>query len=233
MQAPGRLPMQPVFLWKGNTDGRKNEKGLTTRPHDIKKDDTTMNPVEQLPSAQELPPGPDVVQYLEVGIVIGDDPSRFKPAPLTDKKNKDDRKKRGDIPRHTSAIRAFIRISPTIASQAKYVVGVQPMDGYLQPHVIDSECIFFYSEIWKGIEKAPKKVRKALMSLRVKRILMDAHMQAEDANATIMVNGTTSPDPIHGVKGFFDFDEELSLEDAASVAHELKVRRRINNPHCY
>jgi len=155
VQAPGRLPMQRVYLLKGSADAKKNEKGLTNRPYDMEEDGTFLYSVGRLPSAQELLPGSDVVQYLEVGIVIGDDSPRFKPAPLTNKKNKDDRKQRGDMPRHPSAIRAFIHIAPTVAFQAKFVVGVRPIDGYLQPRIIDSECIFFYPEFWKGLEKTP------------------------------------------------------------------------------
>ena len=79
VQAPGRLPMQRVYLLKGSANGRKSEQGLTNIPYDKKEDGPVMNPVGSLPSTQELVPGSHVVQYLEVGIVIGDDPSRFKP----------------------------------------------------------------------------------------------------------------------------------------------------------
>jgi len=128
VQAPGRLPMQRVYLLKGSAKGRKDQQGLTNRPYDIKEDGPTMNPVGQLPSAQELVPGSTVVQYLEVGMVIGDDPHKFKPSPLANEKNKEDREQRGVISRHTSAIRAFIHISSTERLQARYVVGVKSMD---------------------------------------------------------------------------------------------------------
>jgi hypothetical protein len=162
VQAPGRLPMQRVYLLRGSADS-KNEKGLANRAYGVKEDGPVMNPVGQIPSAQELLPGPNVVQYLEVGIVIGDDPLRFKPGALINKQNRHDREHRGDMPRHSSAIRAFIHTTTTVASQAKYVVGVKPENGYLQPRIIDSERIFFYPEFWKGIEKGPKKGKKKLM----------------------------------------------------------------------
>ena len=227
VQAPGRLPMQRVYLLKGSANGRKSEQGLTNIPYDKKEDGPVMNPVGSLPSTQELVPGSHVVQYLEVGIVIGDDPSRFKPVrPLTNKKNKEGRKQRGDMPRHTSAIRAFIHISPTERSQAKCVVGVKPKDGYLNPRVIDSDCIFFYPEYWVGIEKGPKVTRRALMHARVKQLATNAEAQAERADATTTADKIAIPELLQGVKSFFDFDTELGLEDAESVARELKVRRR-------
>jgi hypothetical protein len=227
VQPPGRLPMQRVFLLRGSTDGKSNEKdpGLTNKAYNVKADDPVMNPVGQRPSAQEFLPGSDVVPYLEVGIVIGDDPSRFKPTPLENKKNKEDRKQRGDIPRHTSAIRAFIHVAPTVAPQAKYVVGVKPIDGYLQPRMIESECIFFYPEFWKGIEKAPKKARKALMNTRVKQPATDTKTQDEPATATTTAEEVASLDLGQGVKSFVEFDKELRLEDAVSVAQDLRVRR--------
>jgi hypothetical protein len=239
VQAPGRLPMQRVYLLKGSTDGRKSGKGLTNRQYDVKEDGPATNPVGQLPSAQELLPGSNVLQYLEVGIVIGDDPPRFKPGRrLSDKKNKEARQQRGEMPRHASAIRAFIHISPNVVSQARYVVGANPVDGYLNPRNIGTECIFFYPEFWVGIESGPKMVRRASMQARVKRLATSAEAQAERTDATITADGTTaSPDPVQGVKNFFDFDTELGLEDAKSIARELKVRHRkekeIWNCHWY
>jgi hypothetical protein len=191
-----------------------------------------MNPVGQLPSAQELLPGPNVVQYLEVGNVIGDDPLRFKPGALINKQNRNDREHRGEMPRHSSAIRAFIHTTTTVASQAKYVVGVKPENGYLQPRMIDSERIFFYPEFWKGIEKGPKKGKKKLMNTRVKQLATDIPTQAERTTATTTAEELASVDlnddphtATPGVKSFLDFEEELGLEDAANAAHELKVRR--------
>jgi hypothetical protein len=232
VQAPGRHPMQRVYLRKGNINGKKNTKGLTNVPYDTTEDGPVMHPVEQLPSAQELLPGPGVVQYLEVGIAIGDNPSRFKPAPNADRKNRDDRRQRGDMLRHTSAIRVFIPIMPDVIKQAKYYVGVKPVDGYLQPRIINSECVFFYPEFWQGIEKATKKERRAFMFTRMKQLAVTTQPQDEHNTASITaMDETASPEVVDGppkttpgVDSFFDFGTELGLEDAESVAHELNVR---------
>ena len=70
------------------------------------------------------------------------------------------------------------------------------------------------------------------MHTRVKRLATESETRAECTTATIAAEELASPDVVDsphiatpGVKGFFNFDEELTMEDAATVAHELKVRR--------
>jgi len=172
VQAPGRLLMQTVYLWKGNRNGKKTNKGtgLTNRPYNAEEDGPATNPVERLPTAQELQSGDDVMLYREVGIVIGDDPHKYKGAPLAVKKNRIDRKRRGDMPRDESSIRAFIPFTQDIVLQSRYCVGVKPTDGYLHPRVIDSDCIFFYPEFWEGCNETNKKDRRVFMNTRMKQL---------------------------------------------------------------
>jgi hypothetical protein len=243
VQAPGRLPMQLVYLRKGNTNGRKKTgKGLTNIPYDPKEDGPVTNPVGSLSTAQELlPSGPNAVQYLEAGIVIGDDPSRFKPAPNADRKNKEARRQRGEMPRHTSAMRVFIPVIPAaaVARQAKYYVGVKPVDGCLQPRIINSECVFFYPEFWQGVEGATKKGRRAFMYTRMKQLAVSTQTTQDELGTATKATAdeTASPEVVDGpgLKSFFDFDTELILEDAENVARELKVRGRENKStrDCY
>jgi hypothetical protein len=78
----------------------------------------------RLPTNEELQPDPNAVQYLEVGLVIGDNPSFYKPTAASGKKDiKAARQLRGEMPRTESASRAFIPVTESILLQSKYTSG--------------------------------------------------------------------------------------------------------------
>ena len=196
VQAPGRLPNQKVFLWEGNLslEGSKKKKdkgaGLTNKAY---------NPVEdgpavasqggRLPTPEELQSGPTTVQYLEVGLVIGDKPDKYKPTAGGSKKDmKADRQRRGEMPRDKNAIRAFIPITENIPTQSKYYVGTKLAAGRLNPRSIDGEVIFFYPEFWQGVpDDASKVVRRTFINNQTKHLAAANKTQAERATASITV----------------------------------------------
>jgi hypothetical protein len=142
------------------------------------------------------------------------------------------------MPCHTSAMRVFIPVMPAaaVARQTKYYVGVKPVDGYLQPRIINSECVFFYPEFWQGVEGATKKGRRAFMYTRMKQLAVSTQTTQDELGTA--TDETASPEVVDGgpgLKSFFDFDTELILEDAENVARELKVRGRKNEStrDCY
>jgi len=194
VQAVGRLPMQKVFLWEGNLDGPKKKKdkgaGLTNKGYNPDEDGPAVaTQGGRLPTSEELQSGPTTVQYLEVGLVVGDKPDKYKPTAGSSKKDmKADRQRRGQMPRDKNAIRAFIPITENIPTQSKYYVGIKLAGGRLNPRSIDGEVIFFYPEFWQGVpEDAPKVTRRTFVNNQTKYLAATNKTQAERATASITV----------------------------------------------
>ncbi|KAL8714821.1 MAG: hypothetical protein Q9220_001334 [cf. Caloplaca sp. 1 TL-2023] len=83
--------MQHIYLWEGSKDGAAKKRdrgaGFTNKPYKADEDGPAV--VEQggrLPTGDELQPGSNAVQYLEVGLVVGDKPDMYKPTKATSKK---------------------------------------------------------------------------------------------------------------------------------------------------
>jgi len=193
VQAPGRLPMQRVYLWQGNLDPKEKDKGFrfTNKPYNPKEDGPkVVSQGGRLPTPEELQPGPNAVQYLEVGLVIGDNPAMYKPTARGSKKDiKTDRQRRGKMPRAESAIRAFIPITEKVPTQSKYYVGVRLTGGRLNPRCIDGEVIFFYPEFWQGAPTDISKVeRRIFINSQTKHLATANKTQAERATASSTVD---------------------------------------------
>ncbi|KAI4269744.1 MAG: hypothetical protein LQ337_007105 [Flavoplaca oasis] len=195
VQAPGRQPMQHVYLWEGSKDGAAKKRdrgaGFTNKPYKPEEDGPAV--VEQggrLPTGDELQPGTNAVRYLEVGLVIGDKPDMYKPTKATSTKTaQDQRVRRGEMQRARSAIRAFIPVTENIPTQSKYYVGVKPSGGRLNPRLIDGEVIFFYPEFWQGCAAgASKHDRRNFVNQKTKHLAGVNKTQAERATAAITVD---------------------------------------------
>lgn len=153
IEAEGRRPFQQVYLWSGaqdeSDDGRKSGKSKSTnemfRPeHD---GPGPLGPYAKLPGQLELAHGKHTKAYLEVGIVIGDNPEQYKATGKSrDKQRDQERKRRGVLPRADGAMRVFVPVTEETAGSAKYYVGVKLTDGRLFPRVIQGDCVFFYPE---------------------------------------------------------------------------------------
>ena len=66
-------------------------------------------------------------------------------------------------PRDPAALRAYIPVTDTIATQAKYVVGCRMWDGHLTPRVIKAGSIYFYKEFgrsWRAHRLPPKTLER-------------------------------------------------------------------------
>lgn len=167
VQAPGRQALQRVFMRTEFVHGRKKESQTTNRPYrpDIDGPGIAGRP-PVLPSVEELTPGMDTVEYLEVGLVIGDNPE-IRIASSTDKGKKQDKEAqqlRGIMNRHPSTLRAFIPVTAEVASQAKLYVGVRPVDGVLTPRTISGDCILLSGvpgdTVHGGKSKATKEMSR-------------------------------------------------------------------------
>jgi hypothetical protein len=81
VQAPGRHHYRRVFLWNGSKeDGKTNDRsqGMTNKSYNPDEESPKRHPVARLPTGQELEPGEQAIEYIEVGIVVGENPSKYK-----------------------------------------------------------------------------------------------------------------------------------------------------------
>lgn len=153
-EAAGRRPFQRVWLWTtsedddGDIDGTLKLKKATTATYDSRKDGpVTAGACPELPVGQELFEDQNTKPYLEVGIVLGEEPKKYMPfGKARDKARDKARLQRGVLRRDHHALRAFIPISQYIQKQAKFYVGCCLQGGRLFPRVIEAGCIFFYPE---------------------------------------------------------------------------------------
>ncbi len=155
-EADGRQPLQRVYLWaSANKTTNQQYRPLTDGP-----DVAGACPV--LPAPTELfPVEEDTKQYLEVGLIFGNEPDKYIAKGKSRDKQRDlERQQRGILRRDTSAMRVFIPATEHCATQAKFYVGCRPTNGRLYPRVIPVDQIFFYAEFWDGIDvKLPAKNR--------------------------------------------------------------------------
>lgn len=141
-QATGRQVFQKVFLWasfgssqdSGPSPQRKSNMATTIKYDPNVDGPAKAGPCPTLPGSTELLPHMDAKEYLEVGLIIGDDPEKYKPVGLSgNKRRQDERKNRGVLPRDQSAMRVFVPTTTYIAEQAKFYVGCRPIE-VVSPH---------------------------------------------------------------------------------------------------
>jgi hypothetical protein len=112
-EATGRIPFQQVYLWTTSEDNHK--KKATTLKYDVAKDGPAHGVPSKLPGAEELTLDAKTKAYLEVGIIIGGQPDKYKPIGLSrNKRREDERKMRGLLRRDDGAMRVFIPVSDHI-----------------------------------------------------------------------------------------------------------------------
>lgn len=163
-EATGRVPFQKVYLWTGSNDGNKKPSASTTTNKQYKAaedgPDVAGKPAI-LPTDGERAQGNGTREYMEVGLIIGADPYKYKPEKGgRDPDRKKQMEKRAVLNRDPGAMRVFIPIVAYQPEQSKYYVGVDPHGGHLEPRIADGNVIFFYPEFWKNCpEKANKRDR--------------------------------------------------------------------------
>jgi hypothetical protein len=160
VELPGRIPYQKCALWKGSKDvaskpkkKSKTDDGATNINYSVDDDGPTPeHPARRLPDPRELQHSGQTRLYLEVGVVIGGQPDRYKTnrAKSTQVLAKE-RLERGVHPRDKTAIPAFWPVTDKIDLNQKYVVGTRAVDGLLKPRIIGKEHIFFYNEFWRDV----------------------------------------------------------------------------------
>ncbi|KAK1063652.1 hypothetical protein LTR74_009264 [Friedmanniomyces endolithicus] len=169
VNAPGRRKYQRTFLWT-TSDNRISysvEKHGPPHGHDS---------AARLPSEEEQTgDGDDIKEYLEVGVVLGLEPTKYHPSGQISGRNKAREAARmaaGTLQRGDSEMRVFTPVSDHINTGVgvKYYVGCVREEGRLHPHTVDQASVFFYAEFWEGSTLSQSlNVRKPILSNNVRK----------------------------------------------------------------
>ncbi|KAK0635115.1 hypothetical protein B0T17DRAFT_650180 [Bombardia bombarda] len=163
-EATGRRPFQKVWLWTSSESAGKAT--VSSSAYNVKTDGPEAGGLpSKLPRAEELIPDENPAKsrlYLEVGLIIGNEPLKYKPvgARRSSKKSKLERGKRGVLPRDPTAMRVFAPVTENIASQKKYYVGCMECMGKLYPRLVEKDVIFFYPEFWVGVDQSMRRIAR-------------------------------------------------------------------------
>lgn len=229
-EAAGRKPFQQVYLWTTSEDDQSGKKKATTIKYNVAEDGPAHEVPSKLPTQEELTPGPRTKLYLEVGIVIGSQPDKYKPVGLSRNKAKEEeREMRGVLPRDETAMRAFTPIADSIARMAKFYVGCREHKGRLYPRVIEVNTIFFYPEFWAEVDptKPAKQRMSALMTVCRRHAAINKtaapHPPLDKIDNTELDYEKDYNIRTKGLTAFHDFNTPLTLDNATLVATELKV----------
>lgn len=152
--ATGRQRFQKVYLLASTA----SKATASATKFDPKSDCMTGSP--KIPNGQELVPTDGTREYLEVGLVIGEEPDRYMATgKARDKEREKARERRGVLDRHPSAMRVFTPTTEFVQKASKFYVGCNPIDGRLSTRLVHAETIFFYPEFWESINEI-KTVRE-------------------------------------------------------------------------
>ncbi|KAF5602338.1 hypothetical protein FPCIR_1956 [Fusarium pseudocircinatum] len=144
VEAPGRRRFGNCHLWS-TSDGPKNAS------YNIEDDGPQKGLCPRLSIESELMPHGKADQYLEVGLVIGEEPGKYRPRGLSrNKERQSEQAARGVLNNSQNVIQAFIRISEYIQLQAKLFVGYRLRDGHLHAVEMAKDSIFYYQEFKCG-----------------------------------------------------------------------------------
>lgn len=155
VEAPGRQRFQKVHLWTTFNGGITTD---TYNPDKHGPDKAGKCPI--LPTELELIPATQSTrEFLEVGLVFGDDPQKNMPKGAAGNKARAAEKKGKEIQRRPDVMmRAFTPVTDYIQEQNKVYIGCQPKGGRLNHFLGKADCVFFYSEFHEGIpDRTPKK----------------------------------------------------------------------------
>jgi hypothetical protein len=206
-----------------------------------------------LPTLAEIEGGPETIEFLVVGVVLAENPGKYSTkasGPSRNKKRDDERVARGVLLAESNILRAIVPITESIGTGTiKYYVACHHLHGLCSMRVIKSEAIFYFEEIWEGIQKNinVKERKKALGAACKKHAARDKRPPQQalipisatsnstpsnsisiiplvnSANADILSDLLSKPSN-EGVVRFYDFDAVLKEEDAVKVISAVEVR---------
>lgn len=220
-QANGRRPLQHVYLWKK----------AGCRKYSVQEDGPHHGICPVLPSQTELLEEDNTREYLEVGLVFGDEPSKLmpnSPKPLED-----------CLSRTAEVLRVFIPIWEDKPRNAQLYIGCRPKGGHLHARRGQLPDVFFYSEFWAGIsdiETLNIQVRRKRIAEKLKyHATIKQHIYAspnvtarrDDTDNAISTTAGLEHDPqtsAEGMAAFMAFGKDLSDDHVSKLIDEIKVR---------
>ncbi len=185
VDAVSRRKYQRTFLWT-TSDNRISysvDKHGPTKGYDS---------AARLPSQEEqTSDGDDIKEYLEVGVVLGLDPTRYHPSGQISGRNKAREAARmaaGTLQRGDTEMRVFTPVTDHINTGVgvKYYVGCVREEGRLHPQTVDQASVFFYAEFWEVSTLSQSlNVRKPILSSNIRKHAARIQEQAERATTAV------------------------------------------------
>ncbi|KAM0498708.1 hypothetical protein ACHAP8_005927 [Fusarium lateritium] len=225
--AHGRRQFQEVWLW-----GSSYHKA-TTPTYNVRDHGPLRSTQSLLPSGEELKPHDAAVRMLEIGLVIADEPDRYKVTGNSRNKILEQQKRdRGILIRDENVFRAYIKATDYVQKQAKIFIGCMLREGRLCALKMKIENIFFYREI---IPRAIKFYAASIKENEPKPNNDDADATATDHSEDVQMECQPFTSQYcaaenNGKAAFLAFDQDstLSDEDITSLIEEFEVQRDLD-----
>ncbi|QIX02482.1 hypothetical protein AMS68_007999 [Peltaster fructicola] len=155
VEVDGRQTFRISYL-KCNVDKLTSAKKSINKPYDLSIDGPKATRdaaiTSKTPLTGELQYRDGMMAYLEVGLVLGDDPDKYTlSAKSKGKKYQEAQEKRGRMPRKSDALRVFMPINQDMIIQPRYFVAAPPPEGTFETRTIKAETFFFYEEFWRDV----------------------------------------------------------------------------------
>ncbi|KAF5700424.1 hypothetical protein FMUND_14336 [Fusarium mundagurra] len=131
VEVDGRIPFQRVHLWSSGEEGKTGTGRMKASTEQYKPSvhGPTVTPCPKAPTGEELIGDPKVTkEYVEVGLVAGDDPKKYSNREATTKSTSGKGKGKQTDPailrRDENAMRVYIPVSEKLNPQAKFFENV-------------------------------------------------------------------------------------------------------------
>lgn len=219
-EAVGRVPLQTHHLW-ASSKGK-----ATAKPYNPMADGPTVAKCPILPNKLELiPDGDRTKEYIEVGLVFGEDPRRGMSSTAGRVKASASKQEIKPLERGEHMMRVFLARTEFIERNIKYYVGCRPEGGRLWPRIVSLDTIFFYPEFWRDIAANDSlKLRRLKLSEACKRHAAfnkgPPPKQVEEASPDLKF---APLNPIVGAHNFMNFSKAFTEESAKTFRTGLMV----------
>lgn len=120
----------------------------------------------KLATGNELLPEKGTIEFIEVGLISGLEPSCAK---STRRERAANRGQFPPIPRSDSAMRVFSPVTDYIRDRNKLYVGCHPKEGRFSTRVVDASLVFFYAEFWTGMRSTKIKTRQPFVLCNIRK----------------------------------------------------------------
>lgn len=209
IEVPDREPLETIYLRKPAQKGKQQEDKATIMAYKFERDGPSIKKCPITPAAMEfVPAGEDTLACIEVGLIHGDDPKKFKATvggatgtgvkPIQTQAEMYGKAE----PRGTDMMRVFLRRTAFINTTApKFYAGCLPgPDGRLEMRLISADFIYFYPEVWAAGDNFDPNTRMNQRAAKVMVIKACRELAALDAVQAPSEGITITKDRIDKIK---------------------------------